>query len=397
MDDTYYRELLQKKLSEKDFFEAWRFSTRIWEKVADDWYQMAVCSKELGNIPMYLYYLSKSAERAPEKYYSEFQEMIYEFKRKEKMVFLCHPKLDTFIRDIYDVLKNLFDTKIVVSSDPNEINQAYEWADIVWLEWGNELTIYVTNNLNKENKKILCRTHSYEVFKDFPKQIDWSKIDKCVFVGTNILNQLVFLYPEVFDEIQNKIHIVPNGLNLNKFRFSIREKGFKIAVVASIIYTKNPYMWFYIIKSLLKKDPRYELHIAGTYSTGYPFANREIDFFKRNFEQTFEIKSKIYSYGYTNDINNFLEDKNFLLSASAREVHPYNIREAMAKGIKPVIGFYPGVYEQFPKELIYSDFCELIEIFESDYNSEKYRMFVEDNYSLDKKILQFYEIIVQML
>ena len=36
--------------------------------------------------------------------------------------------------------------------------KAVDWADIVWLEWANELAIHATNNLPQiRNKKVICR------------------------------------------------------------------------------------------------------------------------------------------------------------------------------------------------------------------------------------------------
>ncbi len=391
MNDEQLRELVKKYLAEENWFEAWRYSTRVWEKNADDWFYLAVACNGLGNVPMAVYYLEKASKMNPEKYSEIFYEALAEVKRPEKFAIFCVPEDDDFIKDIYEVFKNIFDTRLVITRDGSKIKQSYDWADIVWLEWGNELTVFITNNFEKTNKRIICRLHSYEVFSDFPIQINWGKIDGLVFVGENIFGEFCYRYPEICVQVVNKVDIIPNGLDLNKWQFKEREKGHKISVVARIMQTKNPPMWLQVLKILLKSDPNYELHIAG------PVQSTEYEYYIRNYVNTFGLKEKLFLYGNVNNISEFLDDKNYLLSTSIREGHPYNIMEAMAQGIKPLIGYYPGVFEQFPKELVFSEVTEVLDILERDYNSDEYRRFIEKNYSLERQISQIYTIILKLI
>ncbi len=388
MNDNHLRDIIQSYLNTENWFEAWRYSSRIENKTAEDYFYMAVSCNGLKNVPMALYYLRKARDLS-EKYLHLYEEAVKEIGRPEKLAILCLPGLDSFIKDIYEVFKNIFETKLVISNNAEQIKQAYDWADIVWIEWGNDLAVFVTNNFEKKGKKIVCRIHSYEVFAGFPLKINWDKVDKLIFVANHIREEFFHKYPEIGSKLLNKIMIVSNGLNLNKFVFKERQKGRKIATVALIRHTKNPQMWLQVLKTLLRKDPKYELHIAGN------FQDVECEYYMRNYIQTFHLEQNVFFYGYINNVNEFLRDKNFILSTSIREGHPYNIMEALASGIKPIIGYYPGVFEQFPKELIFSDFEDVVNIVEGEYESEKYRRFVEDNYSLEKQMLAFYEILLE--
>lgn len=59
--------------------------------------------------------------------------------------------------------------------------------------------------------------------------------------------------------------------------------------------------------------------------------------------------------------------------------------EAMARGIKPIIHNYHGAKEQWPEELVYNFFFEIEEMINGEYDSIKYRSFIEDRYSLEKQ------------
>jgi len=86
------------------------------------------------------------------------------------------------------------------------------------------------------------------------------------------------------------------------------------------------------------------------------------------------------------DINQFFEGKNYILSTSIHEGHPYNIMEAMARGIKPLIHNYCGSKNQWPAELIYDFATEIPAMLNNGYDSQKYREYVEEHYSLEKQV-----------
>jgi ubiquinone/menaquinone biosynthesis C-methylase UbiE len=59
----------------------------------------------------------------------------------------------------------------------------------------------------------------------------------------------------------------------------------------------------------------------------------------------------------------------------------------MARGIKPIIHNFDGAKTLWPNELIYNTIDEAVEkITEESYDSENYRRFIEDNYTLEEQI-----------
>ncbi|MEN3042007.1 MAG: glycosyltransferase, partial [Fervidobacterium sp.] len=143
-----------------------------------------------------------------------------------------------------------------------------------------------------------------------------------------------------------------------------------------------------------KVDKRYKLHIAGRVF-GSPEGVRYFNYINY-FAYQNQILENIMFYGFVDDINSFLEDKNYILSTSMHEGHPYNIMEAMARGIKPIIHNYHGSKEQWPNELIYNFVWEIEDMIKGDYDSNKYRSFVEENYSLEAQIRNICQILWQV-
>jgi glycosyltransferase involved in cell wall biosynthesis len=366
----------------KDYKEAWRYLLRIHNK---DWavYDLLGDTQIVqGNIPMALYYYGKAAEISQlEEMKKKYLEYKKQYHQDVNIAILCLPGLDNFIRDIADILGEVYNVRLVVSANGNEIVQAYEWADIVWLEWANELAVEVTNKLEKKGKKIICRLHSYEALTNaFLSKIVWDKVDTIVLVAEHMKDVLRMYHPDVYKRIEDKIKVIHNGLNLERFRYKPRTRGYNIAVVANINYKKDPTMWLQIMGLLKKIDPRYNLSIAGD------FQDYRYHFYFHYFIEEAGLRDNVKLFGYVNNIEEFLEDKNYVLSTSVHEGHPYNIMEAMAAGIKPIIHNYVGAKSQWPKELVFDLIDEVREIVEGEYNSESYRTFVEDRYSIEQQI-----------
>ena len=140
-------------------------------------------------------------------------------------------------------------------------------------------------------------------------------------------------------------------------------------------------MWIQIINKLKEVDNKYQLHVGGDFQDPRYFV------YFNYIRKEMKIEDNFILHGWIDNVEEFLEDKDYILSTSIHEGHPYNILESMARGIKPIIHNYSGSKEQWPNELIYNTIDEAVEkITEQTYDSEGYRRFIEDNYSLEKQI-----------
>ncbi|WP_158248420.1 glycosyltransferase [Petrotoga sp. SL27] len=361
--------------------EAWRYLMRIHDK---DWATYDLLGdiefKNRSKLASLRFYLKAAQQTDNPQMKKKFLEIRNKIKKDTKIAFLCLPGLDNFLKDIVETFSLGYDVKLVVSTDANEITQAIKWADIVWLEWANDLAIFATNKVPEiANKKVICRLHGYEAFNvNVLKKINWNFIDRMIFVADHVREDAYESCPQIKNVPYTMVY---NGINLDKFVFNKRAKGKRICFSGHVNYKKNPMLIIQILEKLLKIDGEYRIDWIGDHQ------DIRIRKYLNYILKDMKIEDKFTFHDWTNDINSWLEDKNYFLSTSIHEGYGVAIMEAMARGIKPIIHNFYAARGFYPDELIYNTIDEAVEkITEESYYSESYRRFIEDNYTLEEQI-----------
>ncbi|WP_121959103.1 glycosyltransferase [Petrotoga sp. 9T1HF07.CasAA.8.2] len=368
--------------------EAWRYLMRIHDK---DWATYDLLGdiefKNRSKLASLRFYLKAAELTDNPQMKKKFLEIRNQIKKDTKIAFLCLPGLDNFLKDIVETFSLGYDVKLVVSKDANEITQAIKWADIVWLEWANDLAVFATNKVPEiENKKVICRLHGYEAFNvNVLNKINWDLIDRMIFVADHVREDAYESCPQVKNVPYTMVY---NGINLDKFVFSKRTKGKRICFSGHVNYKKNPMLIIQILDKLLKIDDGYRIDWVGDHQ------DIRIKKYLNYILKDMGIEDKFTFHDWTNDINSWLENKNYFLSTSIHEGYGVGIMEAMARGIKPIIHNFYAARGFYPDEFIYNTIDEAVEkIIEESYDSESYRRFIEDNYSLERQIYEIEEIL----
>uniref|UniRef100_A0A6H2A2Z2 Uncharacterized protein n=1 Tax=viral metagenome TaxID=1070528 RepID=A0A6H2A2Z2_9ZZZZ len=131
--------------------------------------------------------------------------------RKKHIAVLCLPGLEGFLKDIVAHLSKDYLVKTCYSGAIAELEDAINWADLVWLEWGNQLATELTQKVpSLAEKKVLLRIHSYEVLSGFLPQINWNAINDVIFVAQHIKAIAIKQVPNLAELVD--IHIVANGI-----------------------------------------------------------------------------------------------------------------------------------------------------------------------------------------
>ena len=131
-----------------------------------------------------------------------------------------------------------------------------------------------------------------------------------------------------------------------------------------------------IVEKLVKIDKRYTVHVAGKISD--PVLYRYIN----HMLESLCIKENVVFYGHVENIDAWLEGKDYLISTSVSESFGYNIAEAMAKGIKPLIHNWPGAKNIYPQSLVFNTVEEAVSMITSEtYDSKMYRELIVTKYS----------------
>ena len=305
----------------------------------------------------------------------------------KKISVICMAGLDNFIDPIITGLSSDYMVRKFIVKTQQEIYNAIDWGDVIWLEWANEVAIIGTNYEGIKDKKVVIRLHRYEAFTDSPKQINWSIVNKLILVAPHMKGILKETIPDIEKKV--KIKVVYNGLDLDKTPFKERGIGFDIALVGYINHRKNPQIALQIMKQLVDRDKRYILHIAGS------FQDRCLQDYLMYMIDEMGLQDNIKFYGWIDDMEEFWEDKNYLLHTSIHEAHSYAIMQGMAKGIKPIIANFRGAKELYPKYAIFNTTEEAANIItDKSYNSNAYMNWVIGRgWTLDNQIKQIKEVI----
>lgn len=294
---------------------------------------------------------------------------------KLKLAFFVGKNMDSFLGDVISALSPAYDTRKIIVSDLKQIDEGMEWSDICWFEWCDRLILYASKLPVAQNRKIICRLHSYEAFAGYPARVNWSTVDKIVFVSAGIRDYTVNKYK--IDP--QKTEVIPNGIDLNQYTFQERTRGFRLAYVGYINYKKGPMLLLHTFKAMIDHDNRYELYVAGLFQD-----DRYVLYFKQILEE-WGIRNHVCFCGWQKDLNSWMEDKNYILCSSVLESQNISVMQAMAKGIKPIIHNFVGANRIYPKRYLFNSINEAVEQLDGSYDSAEYRKFIEDHYSLKKQ------------
>ncbi len=313
--------------------------------------------------------------------------------RRVRIAVLCLPGLESFLGDIVAFLAHHYDVRTCYSKDGNQLTAAVEWADLVWLEWANELAATLSHRGGLlDGKQVICRVHSYEVLDGHLPRIDWSKITKAVFVAPHVLDTARRIYPKLMDETE--VVVIPNGVNLDRFAFGERSPGFNVAVVGQVNGKKNPSLWPEILHRLVGIDDRYTLKIAGAVQ------EMRYGLYLEHTAKQLGLEKQVRLFGHVENIARWFESEriNYLLTTSVFESFGYGIAEAMAMGYRPLINHFPGADGLWPEECLFASLEEAVAMIQDkdNYQSDNYRRFVEERYGLEQQLASIRTAIEEM-
>lgn len=268
-----------------------------------------------------------------------------------------------------------------------DINKAL-WADVIICFWAEKQAMELSNaDLPKEKIRVV-QFVDIEAYQGPWRSPDFKteNIDHFVFMSQHIKDYCVPTRPELARGV-----VIPLCVNTNDFSFRERSDGLNIAFIAHLWSSKGVpmlYQFFSKIRHVTGKD--FKLHIVGTKSNENWLHN-----YLEYITKELNISEHIYYIKKVPDMNQWLEDKNYLISTSYKDSFSLVVGEAMSKGIKTLIHNWHGAKDIWPQELIWTTFDELIDKFVNlHYNSNFYHSFVEQ-YSVEKVLPQWDRLFIK--
>ncbi len=288
--------------------------------------------------------------------------------------------------------------------------------DEIYSEWKFDLihahfTIYsgqvVNHYCRGKNIPYIVTEHYSKIVNDIIEKAIYRNIYQKVFSKAK---RLILVSKRLGNDIRKnisnltQIELIPNGVDINKFTFiekKIDKDNPKLISIGNLVDTKGFQYLISAIKILKDKNINCDLIIIGEGK------------YRKNLElliEKYSLQNNISLLGYIpNDkINSYLQKSDFYVHPSLFESFGVVVIEAMSAG-KPVIVTKSGGPEYFvPDEfgikvdkenskVLAIAIEKMIENYE-DYNQNKIRAFVEDNFSYEniaKKIGKVYDEILQ--
>ena len=312
------------------------------------------------------------------------QEVLYPMvevirSKRPKVAFFCGLKGDTkFLNDIYAFTERRFNVRFFEGEDVNQMYELMKWSDISWFEWCTNMAIEASR-LPKVCRNIV-RLHRFEAYGQWPSHVRWENIDTLITVGNSFVEEML-LKQVPYIQNQTQLITIPNGVNLDRFEFIDKPRGKSIASVGYLNMRKNPMFLLQCMQKLHYIDPEYKLFFAGN------FQDSMLEQYIKHTVQALNLTDVVFFDGWQEDVNSWLKDKHYIVSSSIGESQGVGLLEAMACGLKPVIHNFPGADQIFPCEFLFNiaeEFCE--QVCSVSYEPQRYRRFVEDNYSLKSQL-----------
>jgi hypothetical protein len=233
--------------------------------------------------------------------------------------------------------------------------------------------------------KVYGQCVDIEVWAGQANAVNWSKVDGCIFMAKHIQNMV-----EKDGKLPCKTTLIKPGIDLTKFtlRKDTRLYNKPIRKIAYVVGDKR--IWdvkrldiaFMLLKDLLTVRPSliWQLHIRGTYST-----HEQYNAYCRYLQKDLKLDEFVVWYeDRVEDMNEWLEDKDYFLLPSTKEAFSYATAEAMAKGIKPIINNWESSKDNWAPFVCETYGQMMAEFTKGDYNPEVYRQFVEEHYNQDR-------------
>jgi len=299
--------------------------------------------------------------------------------KRPNVAFFCGLQDDTkFLTDIYTFIERRFNVKFFEGGTVEQMYELMQWSDISWFEWCTNMVVEISR-LPKVCKNIV-RLHRFEAYLDWPCHIQWENIDNLITVGNSFVEDaLLKQVPDIKNRTQ---HItIPNGVNLDNFKFIDKSRGKNIACVGYLNMRKNPMFLLQCMQKLHYIDQEYKLFFAGN------FQDFMLEQYVRHMVQELKLSDVVIFNGWQENVNDWLKDKHYVVSCSIGESQGMGMLEAMACGLKPIIHNFPGAEQIFSSEYLFNiseEFCQ--KVLSESYEPRKYRKFVEERYLLKNQL-----------
>lgn len=242
----------------------------------------------------------------------------------------------------------------------------YAQADIIFCEWGLANAVWYSQN-NYLQKPLFIRIHAQEVrerARKFGAQIDSENVTKFIFVSEKIRDDAIRLWNWPVE----KTIIIPNYVLIDDF--ILKQKTHltpTLGLVGITPQSKRLDIAFDLISALLEIYPNAKLYIKGKRPEEYEWMHapgriKELDYYYEQYKrlETEPLKSAVIFDGFANDMADWYQKIDFILSTSDHESFHYGLADGVASGCIPLLWPWDGAVTVYDSSWIVQDVPSVI-------------------------------------
>jgi len=226
--------------------------------------------------------------------------------------------------------------------------------------------------------KTIVHCVDIEVWAGQAGAVKWDNVDGALFMAEHI-RKLVNIGTTPY-------RVLKPGIDINKWTLK-PENNTPVRKIAYVVGDRR--IWdvkrldiaMQVLKDLITSGQNiWQLHVRGTYSS-----HEQYNAYCRYLEKDLKLKDHIFWYeDRVEDMNQWLDDKDYFLLPSTKEAFSYATAEAMCKGIKPIINNWESSKETWGPYVSETQGQMLFRFLKEDINREEYREFIVKNYNQDR-------------
>jgi len=264
--------------------------------------------------------------------------------------------------------------------DMREKDQYIEWCDIAIFEWFEGAMERCLKDGWGKKKPIFCRAMDIEIWANNSNGADLTDLTGLAYTSKAYFEVLkenhdLSKYPNL------KTKHIPLCIDMNDWTFKERKHGKNVAVIGHFWGSKGEVLIPQFVRQLIDRtgDTSWKFYLQGNWRHD---VWKWYLYYMKHIIKELGLENNIFlNEERVNSIDEWLEDKNYLITFSMKDAFSIIVGEAMAKGIKALPHNFQGAKDIWGK-YVWSDFDELYnEITKGEYNSKEYRDFVQNNYS----------------
>lgn len=280
-----------------------------------------------------------------------------------------------YLEKYYEIkINDLSPTNGAITDETKELSQ---WADIIFCEWFERYSIWLSHNL-RDDQKLFIRAHKYEILRDYGYKINEGNVDGFITVN--------YFFAEIFSNMFNipreKMHVINNVVETSIYKNDKTPDYRKhIALIGYSPEYKGYKRALEILKILKDHDDGFKLYLNGHDWREMKWLDMDVvskyygdcdDFIEEN-----NLNDSVINRGWTERAKMF-SDIGYVLSVSDVESTHLSPVEGMADAAIACVLNWPSAEYIFPDEIIFDNLEDMADCILETYDDEEKYMQLAD-------------------